>query len=218
MTTFPGSPRLHKGAIVGIDPLNPLASVIVFQYNPITLTRTVNARTMGGKEGAKAEAMRFTGAPKESIKLDVIVDATDQLEKAESTAVSMGVYPQLSALEMLLYPKSALVIANQVLTLMGTIEIVAPEAPMTLLIWGVKRVLPVRLTGLTITEEAYDVKLNPIRAKVGLNLHVLSYSDLPAAHPGSFMFMAHQVMKEVMATIGSVNNLGSVAGGGVSLL
>lgn len=219
MTTFPGSPRLLKGAIIGIDPFNPLASVIVFQYNPHTLTRDLSARTMGGGEGAKTEALRLTGAPKETIKLsEIMIDASDQLERGDKTATSMGIYPQLSALEMLLYPKSSIVIANKVLALMGTIEIVPPEAPMTLFIWGIKRVLPVRLTSLTITEELYDPKLNPICAKVGLSLQVLSYSDLPTLHPGSFLFMAHQISKEVMATIGSVNNLGSVAGGSVNLI
>ncbi len=210
MTTFPGSPRLQKGAIVGIDPFNPLASVIVFQYNPKGMTRTINARTMGGGEGAKAEALRLTGAPKETIKLvKVEVDATDQLERGEATAASMGIYPQLSALEMLLYPKSLVVIANAVLANLGTIEIAPPEAPMTLFIWGMKRVVPVRLTSFSIEETEYDTNLNPIRAEVNLNLQVLSYSDLPTTHPGSFLFMAHQVVKEAMAVVGSVGNLGN---------
>ena len=96
----------------------------------------------------------------------------------------MGISPQLSALEMLLYPKSALVIANTVLLAAGTIEIVPPEAPFTLFIWGAKRVLPVRLTSFTITEQAYDPSLNPIRATVNLGMQVLNYSDFPVSHPG----------------------------------
>ena len=60
MTTFPGSPRLQKGAIVGIDPFNPLASVVVFQYNPWELTRTLTARTTGG-DADKGEALRLAG-------------------------------------------------------------------------------------------------------------------------------------------------------------
>ncbi|MEA3323827.1 MAG: hypothetical protein U9Q37_01640, partial [Euryarchaeota archaeon] len=101
MTTFPGSPRLIKGAIVGIDIFNPLASVILFQYNPDTLTRTLQAK-MSGEGGDRSEALRLKGAPEETITLDIEIDATDQLEKAEGTAVSMGIYPQLAALEMLL--------------------------------------------------------------------------------------------------------------------
>lgn len=218
MTTFPGSPQPIKGAIVGIDPLNPLASVIVFQYNPDTLTRTLEAQTIGGQGGDRSEALRLKGAPIEDIKLDVEIDATDQLEKSDGTALSMGIYPQLSALEMLIYPKSTLVITNTVLLAVGTIEVIPPMAPFTLFIWGPKRVLPVRLTQFSITEEAYDVNLNPIRAKVGLGLRVLSYNDLPLTHPGYGLFLAHQVIKETMATIGSVGNLTAVAGANVNLV
>jgi hypothetical protein len=217
MTTFPGSPRLLKGAIVGIDPLNSVASVIVFQYNPETLTRTLQAQTAGGQGGDRSEALRLKGAPTEDIKLDVEIDATDQLEKGEATATSMGIYPQLSALEMLIYPKSALVIANTVLLATGTIEVIPPASVLTLFIWGPKRVLPVRLTQFSITEESHDVNLNPIRAKVSLNLRVLSYNDLPLTHPGYALFLAHQVVKEAMAAIGSVGNLGAVAGGNINL-
>ena len=134
---------------------------------------------------------------------------TRQLEKADPIATSMGIYPQLSALEMLLYPKSALVIANTVLMAAGTIEVIPPEAPFTLFIWGPKRVLPVRLTGFTITEEAHDPSLNPIRAKASLDLRVLSYSDFSVTHPGYALFLAHQVVKETMAVIGSVGNITS---------
>jgi hypothetical protein len=217
MTTFPGSPRLIKGAIVGIDVFNPLASVIIFQYNPDTMTRTLQAQTVGGEGGDRSEALRLKGAPVETIKLDVEIDATDQLEKADGIATTLGIYPQLSALEMLIYPKSALVIANTALLAAGTIEIIPPTAPFTLFIWGPKRVLPVRLTEFSITEEAYDVNLNPIRAKVSLGLRVLSYNDLVLTHPGYYVFLAHQIIKEVMATVGSVGNLAAAAGSNVNL-
>lgn len=207
MATFPGSPRLMKGAIIGLDPFNPLASVIVFQYNPDTLTRRLEARSVGGGESSdRSEAFRLTGPPKETITLSVEVDAVDQLEQGNPLAVTTGVYPTLAALEMLLYPKSALVITNAGLSLAGTLEIVPPEAPMTLFIWGPQRVLPVRLTSFSITEQAYDTLLNPIQAKVDLTLQVLSYFDLKATHPGTSLFMVHQVMKEVMATLNVANS------------
>ena len=213
MTTFPGSPRLLKGAIVGADPANPLASVIAFQYNPDTLTRRLEARATGGGEGSdKSEAYRLAGPPKETISLSVEIDATDQLETADPRAVASGVYPALAALEMLLYPKSRTVIQNAVLAQAGNIEIIPPEAPTAVLVWGAQRVLPVRLTGFSITEEAYDTGLNPIRAKVGLGLRVLSYNDLPLTHPGYGIFLAHQVIKETMATIGSVGGIGGLIG------
>jgi hypothetical protein len=216
MSSFPRSPRVLKGAIVGVDIFNPLASVVIFQYNPDTMTRTLQAQS-SGDGGARSEAMRLKGAPVETIKLEVEIDATDQLEKGDGLAESTGIYPQLSSLEMLLYPKSALVIANTVLMALGTLEVIPPVAPFTLLIWGLKRVLPVRLTEFSITEEAFDTGLNPIRAKVSLGLRVLSYNDLSITDPGYYIFLAHQVAKEVMATIGSVGNIGAVAGGNISL-
>jgi len=211
--TFTRTPRLLKGAIVGLDPLNPLASVTVFQYNPDTMTRTLAAQTTDGEGSDRAEPMRIKGAAVETIGIEVEVDATDQLERGDGVAVSMGVYPQLSALEMLLYPKTALVVANTVLLALGTIEILPPTAPFTLFIWGPKRILPVRITGLTITEEAHDPQLNPIRARVSLQMRVLTYSDLPVTHPGYAMFLAHQAVKEAMAVVGSVGSLSAVAGG-----
>ena len=218
MTSFPRSPKLLKGAIVGLDPFNPLASVIVFQYNPKTLTRSLTAQQASrGQNSSRAEALRLSGAPEESIKLDVEIDATDQLEEAEATAISMGVYPQLSALEMLLYPKSAQVIANTVLLATGALEIIPPMAPFTLFIWGPKRVVPVQLTSFSITEEAYDTSLNPIRAKVSLGLRVMSYNDLPLTHPGYYVFLAHQVAKEAMATIGSIGDIVGATGASVDL-
>ncbi len=217
MTTFPGSPKLLKGAIIGFDLLNPLASVIIFQYNPKEVTRSVQGQMSGG-DGAGSEVTRLKGPPKETIGLTIEIDATDQLEQGSSIAGSMGIYPQLSALEMLLYPKSVDVILNTALLAAGTIEVSQAEAPFTLFVWGIKRVLPVRIAGFTITEQEFDPNLNPIRASVPLSLNVLSYSDFSVTHPGYHLFLAHQVVKETMATIGSVNNLAAVAGGGVSIL
>lgn len=207
MTAFPRSPRLIKGAIVGLDPVNPLASVIVFQYNPDTMTRRLEARSTGGGDTSdRSEAFRLTGPPKETITLNIEVDATDQLEVVNPVAVLSGVSPTLAALEMLLYPKSTTVIANTVLAQAGNIEIIPPEAPMTLFVWGPTRVLPVRVTGFSITEEAYDTLLNPILAKVDLTLTVLSYVDLKITNPGYTLFMAHQIAKEVMATTNVFNS------------
>jgi hypothetical protein len=217
MSSFPGSPRVIKGAIIGLDIFNPLASIVIFQYNPDTVTRTLQAQT-AGESGARSEVTRLKGAPVETIKLDVEIDATDQLEQGDGLATATGIYPQLSALEMLLYPKSALVITNTVMLALGKLEIVPPVTPLTFLVWGLKRVLPVKLTEFSITEEAYDVGLNPIRAKVGLGLRVLSYNDLSITNPAYYVFLTHQIVKEAMATIGSVGNLGAVAGGNVKLI
>lgn len=212
MTTFPNSPRLLKGAIIGLDPAKPLASVVVFQYNPDTLSRRITARSSGGNDNAdRSEAFRLTGPPKEEITASVEIDATDQLEQANPIAVVSGIHPTLAALEMLLYPQSALTIANTALAMAGNLEIIPPEAPLTLFFWGPARVVPVRITSLSITEEAYDTVLNPIRAKVDLTLQVLSYFDLKVTNPGYQLFLAHHIAKEVLANLNVVNSAENVA-------
>jgi hypothetical protein len=206
MSFSPRSPRVVRGAIIGFDIFNPIASVIVFQYNPEKVTRTLTPQGAGG-QAARADVLRLAGAPVEKIDLDVEIDAADQLETADPIATRLGVYPQLSALELLLYPKSALVIANTIALAIGTIEVIAPEAPFTLLVWGAKRVVPVKLTTFRIEEQAHDVNLNPIVAKVTLQFEVLSYNHLSVTHPGYSVFLAHQIVKETMAVVGSAGDV-----------
>jgi hypothetical protein len=214
MTTFPGSPRLLKGAIVTINLPNPVPNVIVFQYNPDSLTRRLESRSASsGTNSDRSEALRIDKPPSEQITLSVEVDATDQLETANPVAVASGVYPALASLELLLYPSSSRVIANAILAQVGVLELIPPEAPLSLFVWGPQRVLPVRLTGFSITEEAYDPLLNPIRAKVDLTLQVLNYFDLKLTNPGYHLFLAHQIAKEVAATA----NLGNGISAGFSL-
>lgn len=205
-----------KGALVGVDVFNAIAGSIIFQYNPDTLSRTLQVQG-SGESGARSEALRLRGAPVETIKLDVELDATDQLESNDPVATAVGIHPQLAALEMLLYPKSALVIANSVLMAAGSLEIVPPVSPLTLFIWGPNRVLPVRVSDFTVTEEAYDNNLNPLRARVALSLRVLSYNDLSLTHPGYALFLTHQVVKETLATVGGITSVASALGGNVKL-
>jgi len=215
MSSSPISPRLTKGALIGFEIANPLASIAIFQYNPDTVTRTLQAQTSGGDSGSRSEPQRLKGPPTENIRMEVEIDATDQLESGDEITTALGIYPQLSALEMLLYPKMYTVISNTLLMAAGTIEVVPAEGPFTLLVWGMKRVVPVRLTDFSITEEAHDTNLNPIRAKVSLGLRVLNYNDFPVDHPGFAMFLAHQGVKEAMAVVGSVGN---VANFGLNLI
>lgn len=197
MTTFPGAPRVTKGAIVSVDPLDPVGAVTVFQYNPESVARTLQARTTGEGPGP----VRLAGPPEESIKLSVVIDATDQLERGDAQAAALGIHPALAALEMLLYPRSSVVVANEVLARVGVIEVIPMEAPLTLLVWGSRRVVPVRVTEFSVTEQAFDTDLNPIRAGVDLGVTVLTYDDLGLLSPGGALFMAHQVAKEVLAAV-----------------
>lgn len=211
--SFPSNaPRHLKGALIGVDPFNPLASVVVFQYNPETMSRRLEPRGPAA-DGERGEAFRLSGPPKETITLSVEIDATDQLAEAHPLAVASGIGPTLAALEMMLYPKSALVIANTVLAAVGTVEILPAEGPMVLFVWGPTRVLPVRVTSMSITEEAYDTLLNPTRAKVELALAVLGYNDLKLTSPGNALFFVHQVTKEVLATTNLFNSVQNVGTG-----
>ena len=162
------------------------------------------------QEGDRGEAFRLTGAPKETITLNIEIDAADQLEQGNPLAVTLGLHPTLAALETMLYPKSATVIANDILSAIGTIEVIPVEAPMILFVWGPARVLPVRLTSFSITEEAYDPLLNPIRAKVDLSLSVLSYNDLALVSPGRALFLVHHIMKESMAATNVANSAANI--------
>jgi hypothetical protein len=218
LSSFPGTPRVLHGAILSISPTSPVPQVIPFQYNPDTVTRSLQPQNISGA-GNRAEVYRLKGPPIETISLDVEFDATDQLAQPDQNpvAVSMGVYPQLSALEMLVYPPSSLVIANTILAATGTIEIIPPMGPFTVFIWGAKRVVPVRLTDFRITEEAYDTSLNPIRAKVSLGMRVMTYDDFDVTHPGYAMFLAYQVVKETMAAIGSLNGMAGAISGNVQV-
>jgi hypothetical protein len=204
-----------KGAIVGLDPLNPLASVIVFQYNPDTLSRTLQARTAQApaQQSNPSLALRLAGPPTETIRMDLELDAADQMASGEGTGQDLGVTPALAAMEMLLYPKTALVVANQILAVAGVIEVIPPEAPLALLVFGSSRVLPVRLTELTVTEQLFGAGLNPIQAKVGLAVRVLNYDDLGLASVGGGIFLAYQIGREVMATAAGVGAVEQAIGG-----
>jgi Contractile injection system tube protein len=213
MSSFPNSPRLVKGGIVLLDPsTSAVVRTIPLQYNPDTLTRTlqINALAEGGD---RSDALRLTGPPVETIKLDVEIDATDQLEFPDQNpnTTEFGVQPQLAALEMIVYPTSAQIQSNNSLASAGTLEIIPMETPLMLFVWSKSRVLPVRLTEFSITEEAFDANLNPIRAKVSLGMRVLSVNDLPFGHKGSSLFLSYQQQKENLARKaagGTLNTLG----------
>jgi hypothetical protein len=200
MTNFPNSPRLLKGGIALIDPeTSAVQRIITLQYNPETLTRSLQVQGIGGEGGDRSEALRVKGPPVETIKLDAEIDATDQLEVADSTATEVGIHPQLAVLETIVYPTSSQLMSNNSLAQSGTLEIAPMETALTLFIWSKNRILPVRLTEFSITEEAFDINLNPIRAKVSLGMRVLSVDDLGFNHKGGSLFMAYLQQKEQLA-------------------
>ena len=219
MSSFPNSPYILKGGIVLLDPTTAqVQRIIVLQYNPDTLTRSLQVQAVS--EGSdRSEALRLKGPPVETFKVEAEIDATDQLETAEKdnnrTVIDYGVSPQIAVLEQIVYPKSSEALANFTLALTGTLEIMPMEAPLTIFVWSSKRILPVRLTEFSVTEEAFDTKLNPIRAKVSLGMRALSYDDLGFATKGGSLFLAYQIQKEQMAALSQKGAFGALGIGGI---
>ena len=214
MTTFPGSPKILKGGIVLIDPETWVVQrIIALQYNPESLSRTLQVQGTGGEGGAQSEALRLTGPPIETIKLDAEIDATDQLEFPDQNppVAELGIAPQLATLETIIYPSSQKMQENNSLAESGALEIIPVEALLTLFIWSKNRILPVKITEFSIAEEAFDTSLNPIRAKVSLGMQVLTSNDLGLGHRGSNLFNVYHKLKESLAGMlpsGSLSELG----------
>jgi hypothetical protein len=194
----PLSPRLLKAGLVEMDPdSGRVLRVVGLQYNPDSLTRTLQVQSTGDT-GDRSQALRLKGAAIETIKLEAEIDATELLDDPASNpaAVAVGIHPQLAALEELVHPRADDLQANDALANSGVLEVLPLEAPLTLFVWSKQRVVPVRVTDVSVTEEAFDVALNPIRAKVNLGLRVLSVDDLGFDHRGGTLFMAYLRNKE----------------------
>jgi hypothetical protein len=211
MTGFSGSPQVLKCAIILVDPdSGKVKRVIALQYNPDSLSRTLQPQSVGGN-AVFSEPLRLKGPPIENIKLDAEIDAVDQLEFPDqnATAVQVGLHPQLAALETIVYPDSGTLVLNNQLSNVGTLEIVPMQAPLPLFVWSRSRVVPVRINDFTIIEEAFDANLNPIRAKVSLGMRVLNVNDLGFTDKGGHLYMAYQQQKERLAQKASSAALGS---------
>ncbi len=207
---FPRSPKLLKGALVVYESHTPGASakVIAFQYNPEQVSRSLtHSRGQTGTSAssspgqAQQDVLRVEGPPSETITLSVILNATDQLEEPEQNQniVQNGLHTVLATLEMLLYPTSFQVLQNEQLAEGGEVQLNPADLPLTLLVWGKSRVVPVLINKFSITEEAFDTNLNPIQAKVELGLKVLNYIDLPADSAGRNIYISYQEQKENLA-------------------
>ncbi|MFI0821168.1 hypothetical protein ACH4TX_38460 [Streptomyces sp. NPDC021098] len=205
MTRYADIPKPIRSGIVIVDPDRGTPQrIIVLQFNPDTLERSLAPQSAGDQadsggggsgSGDRNEALRLKGPAQETWKFTAEIDATDQFE----VAAPDGIHPQLAVLEMLVQPTTAKLREASRLSKKGTIEITPIEMPLTLFTWGSKRVMPVRLTELSINESAFDVNLNPIRASLSIGLKVLTISDLPAGHRGAELYLAHLAQKERLA-------------------
>jgi hypothetical protein len=211
----PISPRLLKGGLVLIDPeTSAVQRIITLQYNSDSLSRTLAPKSLKDS-GDRSEAMRLTGPAVETIKLEAEIDATDQLEAGDGQTIQLGIHPQLAALETIVYPSSARLNGNNSMARSGVLEIVPMQTPLTLFVWSKNRILPVRLTDFSITEEAFDASLNPIRAKVSLGLRVLSVDDIGFDTKGGSLFMNYLQQKERFAARNAGGALGNLGIGGI---
>lgn len=215
--------RLIKGAlaIYRSSGSGERPDIIEFQFNPDELSRSLRhqEQNTGDQSQGKAreEAQRRKGPPTETIDLTVALDAMDQtgLIGGDSYSGEDGLHPVLAAFEMLLYPKAS----EELLSYQssegdeGVVEFAyaEEEVPQVLFIWGRQRVLPVQLTSFSVTEQAFDNNLNPMRAAVDLSLRVLSYADMDWK-VGRQAYAATHSRKQRMASQFFEQNSGQTAG------
>ena len=203
MSFPPRSPQHLRGGVVLLEPgSGAVLRVIALQYNPTTLSRSLQPQWYEPAQGDQlVNRHRLKGPPVETINMEAEIDAADQLEfpQQNETTATYGIHPQLAALETIVYPASAQLESNNQLQSAGTLEIVPMEAPLTVFVWSKSRIAPVRLTEFSISEEFFDTRLNPIRAKVTLGMRVLSVDDLGFRHRGSSIYMRYHQQKERLA-------------------
>jgi hypothetical protein len=216
VTTFPGSPRLLKGGLALVHPASAaVLRILPLQYNPDTLTRTLQVKGAGADGGDHIEALRLKGPPVETLKVEAEIDATDQLEAADGPVTQLGLHPVLAALETIVYPTSAHLVANNAEASSGSLEIIAAETALTVFIFGPKRIVPVRITEFSITEDAFDTALNPIRAKVTLGMRVLSVDDVGFDRKAGNLFLTYLQGKEALAARNAAGSFGALGVTGI---
>lgn len=214
MTGLTSSPRVIKGGLIVMAPGGgAVRNTIALQYNPDTLTRSYQVQGVGGDGGGeRAQPFRLKGPAVETIKVEAEIDATDQLEFPDknANAVAFGIAPQIALLEALINPSVDELLSVAAQADGGSLEILPPEAPLVLFVWSKSRVVPVRVTEFSVTEEAFDPSLNPIRAKVSLGLRVMSTDDLGFSHKGGTIFINYLRSREALAAKPGAASLASI--------
>lgn len=204
---FPGRPLLLKGALVVFGSPVPLpTNIIIFQYNPESMTRRLmqpGTDLSGESRDARLNAgdtQNVVQTPIESYSLTVELDAADQLEENDVGTRLVGLHPAIAALELLLYPSSRTMIVQELLADGGSMLVESPALPLVLFVWGALRVVPVQVTSVSVTETAFDQILNPIQAKVDLEMRSLTDTELAHANkPFTTLGMVNHIAKEAMS-------------------
>jgi hypothetical protein len=191
MADFTGRPLLLKGALVVFEtPIPVPTNIIVFQYNPETMTRKIAQPAGGAQAGGGGSANPCSTAgdtrnnmllPTETYQVSVELDAADQMEINDRVTNLVGLHPALAALELLMYPPPQDVLVAKALSLFGSAFVNSPQVPVVLFVWGAARVVPVMVNSVTVTESAYDQLLNPIQAKVDLDMRSMTEMELKNA-------------------------------------
>ncbi len=231
----PLSPKLLKGALVKLDTflVVPVPQVVIFQYNPASLTRTIAIAPVKSPEaddgGGKAATEPKTAQPQppvETITLSLEFDATDALESPESHPVAMlsGVADRIAALEMLLYPStSGQGLLGDLVASLGLADALPapPErltVPLTFFVWGPGRILPVRLTTFSVEEQEFMTTLYPLRAKVNIAMQILREGDYQdstnklSADMAKMAWKFYRTQQQVLAVANIANSVESILG------
>ncbi|GLW46332.1 hypothetical protein Stsp02_19940 [Streptomyces sp. NBRC 14336] len=196
------SPAPRRGGIVFLDPeQGRVLRVVPFQYNPDSITRTLRPRGIGADAGDRLEALRLQGPPRETFRVEAEFDATDQLGTAGGPGppAESGLFGMLSALETAVSPSVEQLTRQNDLAAKGILEIAPVQGPLPVLVLGPRRVLPVRMLDIDVTEEAYDGELNPIRARVLLTVRILTVDDVGFSHRAGGLHLQYQQGRERFA-------------------
>lgn len=224
MSGFSNKPKILRGAFVEYG-LSLPSLFVVFQFNPVQLTRnrslSYSASSSGqtaGRGGSlrdfhkqyddlnKLQEEQVVTVQEEVIGFELRLDASDKLDEGDPITEKHGIAPQLSTLELMVHPKDESLYGKALGELLGSPGgfsfTCKPNPPLVLFIWGRKRVLPVNINSLNITEVLYDSELNPIRATASVSLTVIEGQSIP--------YVYSKAIKETMSVL-NLTNLTDIA-------
>jgi len=212
---FPqGAPKPLRSGIVLLDPASGQPQrVVVLQYTPASLSRSLQPQWYQPVQGDQlVNRNRLNAPPIETIQIEAEVDATDQLDQPKQFPVEAqnGISHLLAALETIVYPTTTQLRESNQRQAAGSLEIAPMEAPMAIFVWNKTRIAPVRITEMSISEEFFDLQLNPIRARVTMSMRVLSVDDLGFQHLGSNIYLRYQDQKERLASLVAGGTFGQI--------
>ena len=213
----------------------PIPNVIIFQYNPETMTHTwTPATTAAPTPDHKTNPLTTTGPPQEAFSFTLVMDANDMIADGDAVETGLatvsGVYTRTASLEMLLFPTAppgggligsvtaALGIGGGSSSPDPKTLVPAGQLPTVLFIWGPGRIVPVRVTSLTFTEKLYDpILLNPIHVEAQLGLRVLTPDELqfvdgPLGPLAKGAYTYSQGLREALALANLANAAESIIG------